>query len=77
MVISLGQIVIQIDLALISKIMVLILALLYAVFAVRTWVQVRRLESWLALVQGYGFSLWAMLHLMLALVGLVLVFFVL
>lgn len=77
MVISLGQIAIQIDLALISKIMVLILALLYAVFAVRTWVQVRRLETWLALVQGYGFSWWALGHVVLALIGLGLVFFML
>lgn len=77
MVISLGQIVIRADVALISKTMVLILALLYVIFAIRVWVQVRRLEAWLTLVQGYGFSWWALGHVVLALIGLGLVFFVL
>ncbi len=77
MIISFGQLTLQVDLELVVKVMVLVLALLYAVFAIRTWVQVRRLEAWLALVQGYGFSLWALVHIVLALIGLGLVFWVL
>lgn len=70
---SLAQSAFTIDLALIVKGMALILTLLYLVFAVRVWVQVRRLERWLTLLRGHGLGMWALAHLGLAFVGLGLV----
>lgn len=66
-----------IDLLFVVKIIVLILAVLYGIFAVRVWVQVRRLERWLSLVRGHGFHVWALAHLVLAILGLLLALFVL
>lgn len=62
-----------IDLFFVTKAIVLILAVLYGIFAVRVWVQVRRLERWLSLLQGYRFRTWALTHLVLAVVGILLV----
>lgn len=56
----------------ISKIIVLVLAVIYVIFAIRVWVQVRRLEVWLPLLRGRKFSLWALLHLGWAIIGFIL-----
>lgn len=64
----------SLDLFFVSKLMVLALALLYVIFAVRVWVQVRRLENWLWLLRGHHFRVWALIHVILAVLGLGLVF---
>ncbi len=62
---------------LVSKIIILVLVGLYVIFAVRVWVQVRRLERWLVLLRGHGLSIWALVHFLLAIVGLMLALVVL
>lgn len=77
MLLSFTQPFFSIDLALVVKGMIFILMLLYAIFAVRVWVQVRRLEQWLTLLRGHGFGIWALLHVILAVLGLGLTLFIL
>lgn len=54
---------------LIIKGVILILTVLYAIFAVRVLVQIRRLENWLVVLRGYHFGIWAMVHVVLAVFG--------
>lgn len=65
------------DVLLVSKIIVLILAVIHIILGVRVWLQVRRLQEWMPLLRGYKFSLWAAIHLGLAIVGVFLVLLVL
>lgn len=53
----------------IAKIMILIMAAIHIILAVRVWIQVRRLQAWLPLLKGHYFDLWAAIHLGLATLG--------
>lgn len=64
-------------LSLVVKIFIFILILIYIFFALRVWVQVRRVTHWLVLLRGHRFEAWALLHLGLAIVGLGVAFLVL
>lgn len=51
------------------KIVFLAIALFYLIFALTLYIQVRRLEGWLALLKRYHFKRWALVHLVFAAVG--------
>ena len=67
----------QISLLFFVKITVLVLALVYGVFAVRVWVQARRIQKWLPFMGRAWHGNWALIHIVLALVGIGLVIFLL
>ena len=57
------------DVLMIAKIMILILAAIHIVLAIRVWIQIRRLQAWLPMLKGHYFNLWAAIHLALAALG--------
>lgn len=64
-------------LSVVIRVFAFILIVLYILFAIRVWVQVGRLTKWLMLLQGHRFEMWALVHLILAVAGLVLALFLL
>lgn len=66
-----------INLSLIGKIFFLILAALYVIFSIRVLVQIRRLELWLPPLKHHGYGWWALAHLVVAVLGVMLAIFLL
>jgi hypothetical protein len=51
------------------KIGLLIIFGLYTLFALASWIHVRRLENWLGRLKVYKFSRYALIHFILAAIG--------
>lgn len=53
----------------ITKAVVLVILLLYVLFALTAFIQIRRLEGWLMSLQRYRFPRYALIHLGLSIIG--------
>lgn len=59
------------------KVVFLILFLVYVIFAITAFLQVKRLQGWILHLSKYHYSKIVLIHLLLAVVGFALAFFVL